>query len=224
MSEHPRTIMMRSNMAYWRCEHNHNSFTHPACYERFVRMPEKVGVLDIESSNLDADFGIVYCWSIKVVGSDELLTDRITKEDIKKGLYDKRIVQSLAEALPQFTKIVGYYSTGFDIPYVRTRALLHGIPFPVYGSIIHVDLYYTVKYKLKLHRNRLEVVTGVLADVLGKLESKTRLDGKTWIKAGIGLEEDALKYIHEHNKIDVNLTEKLYQLLQPHMRQIRRSI
>ena len=66
--------------------------------------------------------------------------------------------------ISQFDKVIGYYSTKHDIPFLRTRcadvANRLGIPneFPKFQAVKHYDLYYTVKYKLKLTRNSLEAV------------------------------------------------------------------
>ena len=51
--------------AVFRCIHRHNGFDHPNCYDTEKGIIEKIGFLDIETSNLNADFGYVLSYCIK---------------------------------------------------------------------------------------------------------------------------------------------------------------
>lgn len=192
-----------------RCEaHGHTFLEHYNCYLRENPDTKKIGFYDIECSNLDADFGIILTYSIKTLGKEEYLTGCIKKTDIDKakaGDEDKIVVRKLVEDIQKFDLLIGYYSSRFDMPFIRTRALTCGVEFPEFGSIKHIDLYFTVRGKFKLSSNRLENACRV---ILGKTE-KTRVDGKYWRAATRG-DVKSLKYIQDHNKYDVDDLEKLY--------------
>lgn len=190
------------------CEHKHTYLDHYNCYIKENPDQKKIGFYDIECSNLDADFGIILSYSIKVLGKNEYYEGCIKKVDIdraKAGDEDKEVVKQLVEDLQKFDLLIGYYSSRFDMPFIRTRALTCGIDFPEYGSIKHIDLYFTIRGKFKLSSNRLENACRV---ILGKTE-KTRVDGKYWRAATRG-NVAALKYITTHNRYDVDDLEKLY--------------
>jgi uncharacterized protein YprB with RNaseH-like and TPR domain len=206
-------------MATHRCEHRHTLLEHPQCW----RQPqERLGFLDIEASNLVADFGIMLSYAIKEFGSDRVYSNVIQKKDIEKahaGDEDKKLVQQCMDDIRNFDRIITFYGARFDVPFMRTRALSMDIPFPLYGEVKHTDLYFAVKHKLRMSSNRLENASRV---ILGKTE-KTRVDAKYW-RAGQRGEKKALAYILDHNIKDVLDLEKLYVKMLPHTRRQDSSI
>jgi uncharacterized protein YprB with RNaseH-like and TPR domain len=175
-----------------------------------LNQDDKVGYLDIEASNLKANFGVCFSWCIKEQGTDNIESARVTRSEMRNGVLDKRVIQELVDALKKYTVIYTYYGTRFDIPFVRTRAMMHGIEFPPRGEILHRDLYYLVRSKLQLNRNRLEVACGVLG-----IEGKTHIRWDKWISAMTG-DKESLEYIVEHNKYDVIILEKLHERMAPY--------
>jgi uncharacterized protein YprB with RNaseH-like and TPR domain len=206
-------------LATHRCPHRHLLIEHPQCVAKRV---ERVGFLDIETSNLVADFGIVLTWCIKPEGSKEILSDRITLTDIRKaheGDEDKRVVSTCIEALQQFDLIITFYGKRFDIPFLRTRALATGQPFPSYGTLRHIDCYDLVKHRFRLSSNRLVNACRVL---LGKT-NKTPIESKYW-RAGARGNTYSLKQILKHNRFDVLDLEDLYRSVVPFARMTRTSV
>ena len=176
----------------------------------------KVGFFDIESSQLQADFGFMYSWYIKTLGEEEYFHAVVTQDEIREGILDKRIVEELVEALRQYKRIYTFYGSRFDLPFCRTRALVHKLKFVPYGLVEHRDLWYLVRRILKLHRNRLECVCDAL-DIKGK----THLEPKTWVLANTG-NAGALEYIAEHNRMDVIILERVFNRLQEFEAKTRR--
>jgi len=174
--------------------------------------------LDIETSNLNADFAYMLSYAIKVKDCDIVHSGIITKAEIFSGEFDKRLVADCIEVLRKFKRIYTYYGTKFDLSFLRTRALIHNLEFIPFGLIQHQDLYYLVRNKLKLSRNRLENV----CEALG-VNGKTRLDGHIWVKATIG-DKKSLGYILEHNIQDVLILEKVYNKIKTYAGVQRRSI
>lgn len=143
-----------------RCRHSHSYLEHYTCYlKEHPEKQERIGFLDIETTDFKADYGFMLTWCIKDSQSNKIYEDYITLKDIngiKKGKdEDYRIVKSLIDTMLKFDKVVGYFSTRFDIPYIRTRALLNNLDFPLFGSLVHKDLYYIIRNKFKLSNNKL---------------------------------------------------------------------
>ena len=211
------------------CRHRHKYTEHPNCFVKEVLENNgnyKRGFLDIETSNLAADFGIILSYSIKEEGSGKYYLGVINKEDVEKGELDKNILKKLIQDLSNFDEIITYYGTAFDLKFIRSRYLywknrdksFKDIKFPWYGYIKHKDVYYMAKNRLRLHRTRLEDVCRQL-----NIKGKTHIEGEYWIKALSG-DEKSLKYILKHNKADVLILEKVYHQLIPYVRETKRSI
>lgn len=191
-------------MANHKCRHGHTYLVHPNCYEVDHGMDQRIGFLDLECSNLEADFGIILCYCIADQNSDEIYNKIITKKELATCL-DTKVVESCITNMKKFDKIITYYGTGFDLPFLRTRAVSLGVDFPGYGEIVHNDMYYVVRNKFKLSRNRLDNVCQTL---FGETE-KTRITAEHWIKALQG-NSDSLAYILDHCRKDVTELKKLY--------------
>jgi len=131
---------------------------------------------------------------------------------------DKELVQSLIEVMNQYKIIVTYYGTGFDIPFIRSKALHYDLYFPEYGGIYHHDIFYLVKSKLNLSRKSLDNV----CDYLG-IKGKTPIDKEIWRLAKYGNKE-AIKQVVEHNIGDVVILEQLHEKLEPYRKWIKASV
>ena len=202
-------IWMASN----RCQHRHTYLAHLECFVRDHPNTKRTGYLDIESSNLQADFGIVLSWGIKKDGVDEILHDVLTEKDIKtykQGQEDYRVVTNCVDALNEFDCIVTHYgdSWRFDVPFLRTRAVSMGIPFPGYGSIVQRDTYPILKAKFRLSRNRQETA---VRELLGTTE-KNHIVGWRW-RAAVRGDKESLAYVLDHNMRDVRDLERLWKAI-----------
>jgi uncharacterized protein YprB with RNaseH-like and TPR domain len=203
----------------WYCIHGHTGTEHRKCYERYIKNAGgRIGYLDIETSNLDADFGVMLSWAIKTKGKNEILTDRLTRKDVLSLKYDKDLVGSLIVAMKSYDIIYTFYGARFDIPFSRSRALFHGLMFPTFHQIRHIDLWFAARSKLKIHSNRLQTV----CEFLG-IKGKTPILGKYWVEAMSG-NDTALHYIQRHNIADAVILEKAAGKLEPYMAISRTSI
>ena len=176
---------------------------------RYATGHEKtIGYLDIETTGLKANVDIMLSWAIKTRDKDEVLSDVIKKSEVFNGKYDYRIMESLIKALNKYDLIMTYYGTGFDVPFMRTRALDHGLPFPKFRSLSHKDIYYLVRSKLQLTRSSLKTATQFLG-----IDGKTNLDPRIWRDARYG-NQKALKYVFDHNVADVEILEDLHKKIE----------
>jgi uncharacterized protein YprB with RNaseH-like and TPR domain len=189
-------------------KHGHSYIEHYKCYKDEIdTSQERIAFFDIETTNLNADYGQMISYCIKPNLSDEIIYGLISKADLKAapGEADKRIVKKCIKDLENFDKVVTFYGARFDIPFLRTRARVNGIDFPGYGGLEHKDLWFTVRGKFKLSSNRLENACRVL---LGQT-NKTRIEPRYWHGALIG-DKESLDFVLEHNKYDVIDLENLY--------------
>jgi uncharacterized protein YprB with RNaseH-like and TPR domain len=221
-----------------RCVHRKTIEEHPSCFRKgrikynfkddrefekltglpWYNYPEyKIGYLDIESDGLKVDFSTMLTWCIKDKDGD-IHHSEITKQELFSGDSDKRLVKDLVDKLWEYRIIIGYFSSGFDIPFVFAKALHYGYEFPGQGDIFHWDLYFTVRNKLHLSRNSLDNA----CDYLG-IKGKTPIDKDVWRAAKYG-DPKALREVLEHNKGDVVILEKLHNKLEFSRKWIRKSI
>lgn len=180
---------------------------------------ERVAFLDIETTNLKANIGFMISWSIKYLNG-KVINDIITrKEAIDADRQDKRIIKNLIKVLEKDVDvIVTYYGSRFDVPFVRTRAMMWEIDFPKFGSKKHIDMYFVVRSKMRLHSNRLAVACRALG-----IKGKTPLHPDVWRRAALGYAKE-LKEVLKHNDEDVKILERLYKRLLPFTKTTRRSL
>lgn len=213
----PKSELIRLASTY--CPHGHTFLEHYACYDP---KGERIGFLDIETSHLSADIGIILSYCILDGSTGEIIEDVFRADDIRRealGKEDRRVVRSLVKNMMKFDRIVGYYSKYFDLPFIRTRALIVGVPFPSYGAINHTDLYFLIKTKFRLSKNRLESACRTL---LGKTE-KTRVNHEYW-RNGVRGDKKALEYILDHNRRDVKDLRDLWHTVMAFGRNTKTSI
>jgi len=210
----------------WHCpNHRHNGLStgHIACYNAAHNIKERKGFLDIEASNLDANFGIILSWCIKTIGKDEIYYDCLTPKDLRSGITDRRIVETLVDHFWKYDRLVTHYGCKFDIPFIRTRALVHNILFPEYGYIWHTDVWRIARNKLRLNSNR----QGSVARAIQGKDIKTSIHPEKWLQVQFGgarERKEALDYVLQHNEYDVKQGEKNYLLLLPFIRETKTSI
>lgn len=184
----------------------------------------RVGYLDIEATNLNANFGYMLSYVIKTKGKNEFKSSVISKKEITEFQFDKKVLEDLLRDLECYDVIYTHYGADrrFDIPFIRTRAYFHNMEnlLPKNMEKFIFDTWLIAKNKLRLHNNRLDSI----AEACGITNiKKTPLSSKKWTRAALG-DEDALKYIYTHNKRDSQLLERIHKKLEVVERPIYRSI
>jgi len=205
-------------MASKTCKHGHKFLAHPNCYLEEQKKQKKIGYFDIESGGLQANFDYVLTWCIKTRDKDEYKTGCISALDIQNYKLDKRILKELIDALKEYDVILTYYGTKFDVPFIRTRALMNKLNFLEFGALQHKDVYYMVKMKMRLHRNSLDSACAALG-----IKGKNHIKGNYWMKAKLG-DPVALAYVLDHNKKDCDILEKLHKRLENYVKDSTKSI
>ena len=170
-------------------------------------MPSKILLLDIETSSLEADAGIVVgAGLVTEAGKTEYLEAKRTREE-------KTLLNNLLKRLETFDTIVTWSGRGFDIPYLTTRLLKHSIdPTPIIAKQ-HLDLNEVVRSRLRLTFTYLDHV----CDFFGIRREKGPMGlevPQLFVKSLEG-DQNALKMIRDHCLDDLRVTREVFLKLRP---------
>ncbi len=179
-----------------------------------VRTHLRVGYLDIEATNLNADFGFILSWYIKARGKNHYDFAYVTRKEILSFQFDRRIIEELLEAFKNYDKLYAHYGghSRFDLPFINSRVYHHKLEkkLPRYMEKFIEDTWVLARRKLKLHSNRLDSIARHLGI---KHIKKTPLEPALWQRAAVG-DEEAIEKICLHNKRDVQLLEAVHKKLE----------
>lgn len=166
-----------------------------------------IAIFDLETSGLNADYGIILCGVIMPFrGKPESFRLDQYASYGRDRANDKKVVQEISDRLEDFDIWVTYNGKRFDVPFLNTRRVAHGLP--KLSATKHIDIYWQARYKLKLHSCRLESVQ----EFLGLEVKKTRIDAKHWARALAGYKKD-MDYIVDHCVKDVKVLEDVYNAM-----------
>lgn len=168
--------------------------------------------LDIEASNLSADFGIILTFGSKVVGKGKpvvlnILDYRDNSGDLIKA--EKKLLKDICETMLSADVWLTHYGTWYDLVFINSRLLYHNMPV-LPPSYPHMDTWKISRNRLKLRNNRLATIQ----DFLGLKSEKNQIRAEQWIRA-LGGHRPSMDYIVDHNKRDVLVLEEAYLRLRP---------
>lgn len=174
-------------------------------------MTRKVVILDLESSSLEADAGII-------VGAGVMSENgRSEYFEARKTIQEKNLLKNLHDRLIRNDIIVTWAGNGFDIPYLTTRLLKQGMDPSQFLSKTCLDLNEVVKRKLRLTFTYLDHVCEFF-----DIERKDVLMGLDvpflYVRAMEG-DVSALKRIRQHCLDDLRVTRELFLKLKPLLKQ-----
>jgi|GEM_PF-445223 len=123
---------------------------------------------------------------------------------------DKQMIIDFVEIMNSADEIIGHNSDKFDVKWVKTRALIHGIDhLPSYQT---VDTLKLARSNYLFNSNKLDYIGQVLG--VGK---KMDAGGfKTWKSIFIDHDEKALDKMVKYCKIDVIRLQQIYDKMNPH--------
>ncbi|MEM3169713.1 MAG: ribonuclease H-like domain-containing protein [Candidatus Nitrosotenuis sp.] len=161
---------------------------------------------DIETTNLSADYGRILCCGFKYLNKKPFIVSQDQFSDYRRKLWDDRkVVEKIKTVLESADILVSYNGRRFDIPFINSRLLYHG--FSALKKQRHIDLYWIIKYKYKLHRDSLKAVEDFFFET--KQPLKTPVTPVHWNKAAAGV-KTSLEYVKRHCLNDVLLLERLF--------------
>ena len=164
---------------------------------------------DLETTGLAADFGYILCGSVKPFGRP---TKTFRIDDYKPyktdGSDDSVLVADIVKELLKYSIVIGYNTQRFDVPFLVSRMMLHEMDIRPLSTIKHLDLIWSVRYRMRLRGASLAIAR----EHLGTPDEKTPLTGRLWAQAAAG-SKSALDKICEHNVQDVKVLEQIARRL-----------
>jgi len=171
------------------------------------RMAVRAVILDIETSSLEADGGIV-------VGAG-LAPEKGRSEyfQVKRSREEGTVLSKLAQRIQSYDVLVTWNGRGFDIPFLTTRFLKHGLdPRPI-SSKRHIDLNEVVKNRLRLTFTYLDHVCDFFA--IAKKKGPMGMDVPQLYVRALEGDTKALGAIRDHCLDDLQATRNVYLRLKP---------
>lgn len=123
---------------------------------------------------------------------------------------DKRMLEQFIAVANTANEMVGHNGDKFDLAWIRTRCLFHGIDmFPTYQTI---DTLKVARSKFRFQSNRLNYI----AEFLG-LGGKIKTEFNLWKDILLNKDKVAMEKMIKYCKKDVSLLEEVYKLLGNHI-------
>jgi len=167
-------------------------------YLDLVEATGKLVFVDIEALGLKADYGSLLCVSIKPYGRKPYTLS------IKQAGNDQRLVREVKEELEKYECWCGYFSKGFDIPFLNTRLLKWEL-LPI-DKRHHIDMYYTLKSNLLTARKSQAHLLGWLRTK----EEKMSVSASDWSELPFKMKEH-MPVMRARCESDVTGLEALYR-------------
>lgn len=172
----------------------------------------KVAYFDIETTDLNPAIGRILAASVLDDHTGKVTTFR-TDKFVKSGEAsdmsdDKAVVVALRDELEKYHAIIGWYSKGFDSPFITSRLLAHNEK-PM-RPVLHLDaIWYAKGWRgMKANGSSLKAV----ARFLGVEESKMEVSEEVWAKARGG-NKAAMDTICERCESDLRITRSVVERL-----------
>ena len=181
----------------------------------------RIGVFDIEATDLDAQYGYMVCVSILEPLDDigkgyKIHTLRIDDPRNPDKNSDKWLVKEVVKLLNSFDVLIGWNSSQYDIPFINTRAWKHRLTPPKRN--FRRDLLFFIRANGRLQSNRLKAWDEFL---MGQA-NKTRITPK--YKYGcIRGEKWAINFYVDHCERDVVATFRIYKRFMPLLGKLRKA-
>lgn len=123
---------------------------------------------------------------------------------------DKTMLQKFIEVANLADELVGHNGDRFDLAWVRTRCLFHGIDmFPTYVTI---DTLKTARSKFKFNSNKLDYIAKYLG--VGR---KIKTEFSLWKDIVLNKDGAAMVKMVKYCKQDVIVLERVFNALRSHM-------
>ena len=170
-------------------------------------MPSDIVILDIETSSLEADAGIIVGAGVmNETGQSEYFQAPNTKDE-------KPLLSKLLKRLEPSNMIITWSGRGFDIPFLTTRLLKHSMDPSLLLEKTHLDLNEVVKSRLRLTFTYLDHVCDFFEIKRDKGPMGLEVP-HLYVRALEG-DETALKAIRDHCLDDLRVTREVFLRLRP---------
>jgi DNA polymerase III epsilon subunit-like protein len=182
--------------------------------------PVRIGVIDIETTGLNAGFGVILCAVVKAYSPDERKIFRADEyEPWQRGKRsdDSQLLRALLSYIEDVDVLVAHNGLKFDLPFIRTRAVIHGLPPVNFQKII--DPVQLSRQHFRFSGNSLQSIS----QIIGTQVQKTPLTPAIWQRASLDGDAAALQEIVDHCVADVDVLEEVCWKLRGYVKQIDRA-
>lgn len=128
----------------------------------------------------------------------------------KDPTNDRHVCVALRNLLKDADALIGHNADNFDIKFLNTRMLFHGLP-PL-PPVVQIDTLKIAKHKFRFNSNRLDYIARLLG--VGK---KYKVTEELWARC-LGGDSAAVREMVKYNRVDVAILEKVYNKLSPYAR------
>jgi DNA polymerase III epsilon subunit-like protein len=165
--------------------------------------------VDIPYQNIIEDW-YVLCGAWKELGKSKVYSVAIPDFKTKNHKDDYNVVKTMREAFDGADLLIGHNIDSFDIRKFNSRLIYHRLPpLPLIPTI---DTYRELRRVAEFTSHRLDYINKVL-NGHGKLSNPPDL----WHRCMDG-DKAAFDHMVKYNKIDVQRTEELYEVIRPYLR------
>jgi uncharacterized protein len=174
-------------------------------------MAARIVILDIETTSLEADAGVlVGAGLMSDAGGGEYLEARRTREE-------KSLLSKLSKRLESYDVMVTWNGKSFDVPFLTTRLMKHGLDPRRFLRRQHVDLADVVKSRLRLTFTYLDHVCDFFE--IDRKKGPMGLDVPSLYVRALEGDRRASLSIREHCLDDLRATRQLFLKLKPLLEQ-----
>src|SRR5713101_907603 len=174
-------------------------------------MPVRTVILDIETTSLEADAGTLV--------SAGLMSDKGRGEylEAKRTSDEKLLLLKLVKRLESYDVMVTWNGRSFDVPFLTTRLMKHGVdPRPILRKS-HIDLADVVKSRLRLTFTYLDHVCDFFP--IDRKKGPMGLDVPHLYVRALEGDRKASLLIREHCLDDLRATRHVFLKLKPLLEQ-----
>jgi len=128
---------------------------------------------------------------------------------------EKNMLRSINKLLDKADCVVAHNGNRFDMPKIRGRSLVYGLPLP--SPYKQIDTYLIARKEFGFDSNSLEYLANVLGLKHRKQKHKKFPGHEMWVECLKGNPE-AWKEMRAYNIADIDVLEDLYLLVRPYAR------
>jgi len=170
-------------------------------------MAAKIVILDIETTSLEADAGVLVAAGLMSdAGRGEYLEARRTSEE-------KLLLSKISKRLESYDVMVTWNGRSFDIPFLTTRLMKHELDPRTLLRKPHIDLADVVKNRLRLTFTYLDHVCDFFQ--IDRKEGPMGLDVPHLHVRALEGDRKALLSIRDHCLDDLRATRQVFLKLKP---------
>lgn len=185
----------------------------------------KVGVYDIETTGLYADFGYVLSIAIKDIDTGEIKSFRLDETDWYKrkecwnnieywDAIDIELIDKFSQEFNQYNLMITYNGKMFDNKFLDTRILRLGLP-TLNKSVKHLDMVWVARQVLKTRSKKMDAVKNFL-NIDDQPDSH---EWAQWRMAAAGVKE-GFDFVEQHNIKDVEQLHEIVSKMKDHIKYI----